>query len=342
MPIRSALVALLLLPLTAAAQNKPKAAWVGEVALLRFDRDYDAVPLTGGGEFRPKFLNYVVQSEAADAVVIRDRGQDWRVGKDGLVRVADAEAFYAAAIRNNAQEVWAYYGRACARMELGDLDGALQDASVAVGFFPDSATIRNGRGAKHMLKKNYAKALLDFNQAVSFDPTNDVALCNRGYLYFATKDYDKALLDFGAAARLDPRYAEPIVYRGKVQEARGKYLAAAAEYEAALRIDAKHPAALMAKARMRAACPDALERNGQEAVTAAKAACAATFGKDGYALVLLAMAHAESRNFPEAVKQLDRATTGDKAWAAANADFLTYLREEFAAKRPYRFEAPKK
>jgi tetratricopeptide (TPR) repeat protein len=332
-----AVALVLVLPLTSIAQPKgKKPSWVGETVILWYDREHEGTALNGNAAFDPKFMNYQVQAENGDSIVIRDRGQDYRIEKDIVLLVSEAEAHYTGKIRQNNNDVWAYYGRSVARMELGDLEGALKDNSTAVGFFPNSSVLRSGRASKYRLLKNPEKALLDYNQAISLDPSNDIAVCYRGSLYVSLKKYDLAMLDFGTAARIDPRFVEPVYFRGKVHEARGKYLNAIFEYDAALRIDAKHPETLRAKALLRAACPEAQERNGMQAVTVAKEACAATFWKDGYAVAILAMAHAEARNFPEALKQLDRVPTLDQKWADANSRFLEFLREEFREKRPYR------
>src|SRR5207302_8031009 len=95
--------------------------------------------------------------------------------------------------------------------------------------------------------------------------------------------------------------------RGAAYAAKGEYEKALADYKDSLRVDPANVWAHNALAWLWATCSEAKIRDGKQAVGRATMACELSAWKDGDSLDALAAAHAECRQFDEAVKWGKRA-----------------------------------
>lgn len=79
-------------------------------------------------------------------------------------------AYFTDAIQRDAQDDWAYYGRA----------------------------------RVHLAMTNQSKAIADFDQAIAINPRHSLAIYWRGSTHSAMKQYQQAVADFTAAYELEP------------------------------------------------------------------------------------------------------------------------------------------
>lgn len=148
-------------------------------------------------------------------------------------------------------------------------------------------------------------------------------------------ELDIALGDHNEAIRLDPNAAH-YYNRGILWRQKGEYDKAIADYNEGLRIDPKNARVCNSIAWIRATCPDAKYRDGQQAVEFATKACELTQFKDSANLDTLAAAYAETGNFDQAVKwQLKAADLVPKE---QKADYQTRV-DLYRAGKPYQVEA---
>ncbi len=98
-----------------------------------------------------------------------DRGlAHLRAGRDAQARADFDEALSASAV--------ALANRGVARARLGDLDGAIEDYTQALGLAPKDADILFNRGNAWLAKRESQRAMTDFVRAIEADPGHAQAL----------------------------------------------------------------------------------------------------------------------------------------------------------------------
>jgi tetratricopeptide (TPR) repeat protein len=107
-----------------------------------------------------------------------------------------------------------YDGRGLLRSQVGDIDGAISDYTLALGFRPGCSRILANRGRVLSRQSDYPAAIADFNQALDLNPSDALAYCDRGYAYYFLEDWQRALTDFDQAIDLAPNLAEAYIGRG--------------------------------------------------------------------------------------------------------------------------------
>jgi tetratricopeptide (TPR) repeat protein len=180
-------------------------------------------------------------------------------------------------------------------------------------------------------------ACLVAEELVRIDPRDPrgYACCARIYLY--VDRVEDALRAAQKAVELVPQDPEALRRLGDVYTEMQKYELALAQYDQALTLNPKDCWALLAKAELLSACPDAKYRDGSKArELAAKATQAAELDR-GECFMVLATAHAECGEFEEAVR------VAKQALEAFGPDFG--FREGarrrlnlFEQRKPYRLE----
>ena len=229
----------------------------------------------------------------------------------------------------------AFYYRALAYQRKHEYDNAIADFNVALRWQPKSAPVLRERGVTYSMKGDPARALLDFDEvirlspdealgyalradvlqstkqwdaaleavatALRIDPTLATAYQIRGQAYVGKKQYDNAIRDFGEADRLDPNNTSSILARAGAFEAKGDYRSALADFRRTLERFPRSAQAHNSLAWFLATCPEALYRNGAEALALAKTACDLTRWKDPAVLDTLAAACAENGDFDRAL-----------------------------------------
>lgn len=157
----------------------------------------------------------------------------------------------------------AYFLMSRAKKNLGDLDGALDDATKAVGLkedFEDGYLLRAGifllqqngaaaltdaehviacegdeetaymmRGDIHSFMKNIPGAEEDFNKVLELNPFNEDASLKLADLLYEAKRYDEALVVLDELIDLSPSLSKAYMERGKVRNQTGDTQGAAGD-----------------------------------------------------------------------------------------------------------------
>jgi tetratricopeptide (TPR) repeat protein len=214
------------------------------------------------------------------------------------------------AIRLNPNFATAYNNRGFAYARKGNLEQALTDYNEAIRLDPNQANFYSNRGDAYRAKGEDRQAIADYDAALKLNPSLDVVLHNRGSARLAVGQYDQAAADFSEAIRLAPNDARAHYQRGVAHRALKAYDRSAADYAEALRLAPEDVNLLTDYAWLLATCPQDAIRNGPRAVELARKACELSEWKSFRALTALAAAHAECRDFKEAIRRQKQALDG--------------------------------
>jgi tetratricopeptide (TPR) repeat protein len=158
---------------------------------------------------------------------------------------------YTRAIDVSPDSALAYYNRACAEREMGDLESALADYRADLWSFEGdyAGAIRDftrvieldpvrtdafiGRGIANMEMGEHSSALSDYTRAIAIDPYSVAAFINRADLKIRTRNLEGAINDYSQAIRIEPENAAALYNRGIVRERKKDYAAAIRDYEQA-------------------------------------------------------------------------------------------------------------
>lgn len=246
---------------------------------------------------------------------------------------------------------------------------ALMAATVAQN--PAAWDARNDLGVSFAEKGNYSKAIDEFTLSLAYEPDNTQARMNLAYALVLQGKYREAQAQYLKALKTNPHeplankmYARLLEMQGKNAEAEhylrtavlfkpdvdtymelgaldhkiGNPGQAVAQLRQALRLKASPDRAKVLNnlAWILATCPDALVRNGADAVRYAEEACSLTKYKESGMVGTLAAAYAEAGRFSEAAATAEKAA--DLATADGNAQFAAANRQLlllYQAGKPY-------
>ncbi len=107
-----------------------------------------------------------------------------------------------------------YYYKAIAKMELGDLFGALSDNNKAIELEPRNVDLYILRGSINDRQLNYQKAFEDYSKALSIDNKNPDIYLSRAITYSNLEDYNNAINDCESAIRYRSRKELIYLIRG--------------------------------------------------------------------------------------------------------------------------------
>jgi tetratricopeptide (TPR) repeat protein len=159
-------------------------------------------------------------------------------------------------------------------------------------------------------KGDVAGAKRNVEAVLKRDPTFWPALYVRAQIYSHEGKYDLALKDCNEALRHDRSVVEAALLRANINARLGKHAEALKEYEYLISLHPRNVtlARVMSdRAWLRATCPNASFRNGQQAVKDAKAACSIMTWKDEQMIDTLAAAYAETGDFNSAIQYVSQA-----------------------------------
>lgn len=92
-----------------------------------------------------------------------------------------------------------YFNSGRAKLQDGDIQGAIADLTAVVDSGAVSGTAYLARGEAYMLLGDYTKAMADFNSAIEHDATNVLAFYDKALLEMRLEDYDSAMVDINNA-----------------------------------------------------------------------------------------------------------------------------------------------
>ena len=158
----------------------------------------------------------------------------------------------------------AYNNRGSAKVNKGDVDGAIADFNRALQLDPKLAKAYMNRGiAKRekydriaygavdvflpdydlgtpkIQKGDLDSAIADFNHALQLDPKNAQAYINRGIAKAHRGDPDAAIGDYNRALAVDSKYALAYLNRGVAKQVKGEIDSAIVDYDHALNFNSK-------------------------------------------------------------------------------------------------------
>lgn len=136
---------------------------------------------------------------------------------EGLIEVAMQKLFvhiglliiclwFAGCDSSHSPEADDYCTKGVAKADKGDLDGAIEDFTMAIKLDPNEATAYNNRGFAKYEKGDCDNAIPDFDMAIKLKPNYAKAYGNRGLAKKKKDDLKGALEDFETAIRLNPAY----------------------------------------------------------------------------------------------------------------------------------------
>ncbi len=131
----------------------------------------------------------------------------------------------------------AYYNRGNARMDKGDLNGAIRDFDKAVTLNPHNILAWNNRGVARQKTGDLEGALGDFNRTIQLAQRSSRAYNNRGTLRIEMKDSSGAIADYTRAIEIDPRNAAAFNNRGNAYDAQGELDRACRDFDRAIELD---------------------------------------------------------------------------------------------------------
>jgi tetratricopeptide (TPR) repeat protein len=271
-----------------------------------------------------------------------------RVGEMYFRQGKYEEAFhhFREAVRSDGDDALAHYQLADALRAAGmrfkaarSYLEALAAAGRAVGLDPQDPVAHTNKGKVLLTLGRVEEAIASLREAIRFAPWDGRAYYNLGLALVAARREDEALQAFLDATAADPRLAAAHVITGQIYHRRGRYAEAIVAYGRAVRVDESNLLALNNLAWLLATCPEEAYLDGTRAVELAKKAVALR-GRTPSALDTLAAAHAEKKEFKEAVKSQTEALadgTLEKADPTARDRLKLY-----EAEKPYRTDPPKK
>jgi tetratricopeptide (TPR) repeat protein len=251
-----------------------------------------------------------------------------------------ALADYTAALRQEPRFVPALINRGNIWLAKRAVDQAITDYTLAIDTDPKAILAHVNRGIAWQTKGDYDKALTDYDEAIRLGLKTAPAYNNRGHAREMRREYDLAIADYDEAIQLDPQYHRAWVNRGNARKARGEYKEALADLAEATRLNPTSPWGYARQAWIKATCPDAMVRDGKEAVSLVSKAAEMEGASAADFEDICAAAYAEDGDFARAIfheKQAIAAAEKSRA-AAAKTDAETFhsrlkLYEE---KKPYR------
>jgi len=223
--------------------------------------------------------------------------QQW----DKAIEVADK------AIKLAPQDGDYFQIRAMAFKSKGEATKAIEDFNTVIKLKPDYFRAYHDRGHTYADMREWKKAEQDYNHAIELNDVYATAYINRAELYRRTGRIDEAIKDLGSAIKLAGDNAKAWSFRALCHYNMKNWGEALKDIEASLMLDDTNNQLWGLKATILGMAPDISIRNGAEAVKAATRAGELDKWSSWEHFYQLAGGHAESGDFDEALRVLDRA-----------------------------------
>lgn len=143
---------------------------------------------------------------------------------------------YSAVLRIQTYYGLAYYLRAYAQQQVGNISAALADYEQVLTLHPTFAEGYFMRGNLHFDEENYRQAIEDYTQAIHFE-ADLASYMNRGSAYHKLGDFGDALADYHRAVQLNPQHEDAYLKRGILYKDIKNYRAALADFNKVLELN---------------------------------------------------------------------------------------------------------
>ena len=104
--------------------------------------------------------------------------------------------------------------RATSYLEIGDLDNAVKDVSLAFEIDPTNSRILGNKARMLGMQGRYRQAIIEFGNAISMDSANYKFFAGRAYVYAKLGDHESAILDHNTSLDLYPDNWKSLMSRG--------------------------------------------------------------------------------------------------------------------------------
>ncbi len=219
----------------------------------------------------------------------------------------------------------------------GQLPAAETTLREALAIDPhcDDATLELAYVREHLGALNEAAQL--YRQVLDRQPSHVTALAGLAEIFLRNGQINEALPLVEKALAIQPNDGPSLYVLGTIRLMQGQSAEAVKIYRQALAARADMPEAQANLAWILATSTEDTLRNGAEAVRWARSACEGPSGQDPAMLRILAAAHAEAGQFPEALTVIERAITLAQSLGDANlANRLTMQRGLYQNHQPLR------
>lgn len=143
---------------------------------------------------------------------------------------------YSRAIEISPRNAMAFFDRALAYFEKGDVDGAIRDCDKALELKPGYLEAYFVRGNAFHEKTEYDKAISDFNQAILIEPKHSASYINRASVYSDVGNLDQALADYSKSLALSSDSAVAYYNRGRTYARKDESDNALKDFQRALQV----------------------------------------------------------------------------------------------------------
>ena len=223
-------------------------------------------------------------------------------------------------------------------IEVRATEGSFQDNRGMSFEQPDRWKSSASIGAAMLASKRYDVAIRFLTAALDEGAKNeDAAYLHklRGDAYTGKGDSDRATADYALAVNFVPTNSAGFRMRGRAYEMLGNYKSAAADYTKGVALSPDDDAVINSLAWLRATCPEASVRDGQEAMKAGTRACELTRWKNSSRIDTLAAAYAEMGSFSQAVK-FEQQALALRSVSPTRRDEMQNRLVSYQHRKPYR------
>jgi len=221
--------------------------------------------------------------------------------------VDEAMVHYQKALQINPDSAKAHDNLGNALFKKGNVDEAIIHYQKALQIKPGSAETHYNLGNALLQKGNVDEAIVHYQMALQIKPDNTEAHNSLGGALLQKGKVDEAIPHFQRALQIKPDNAEACYNLGNALLQKGRADEAITHYQKALQIKPNYLEVQNNLAWVLAVAPQALLRNGRQAVELALQANQLAGGENPIILRTLAAAYAEAGQFPEAVETAQRA-----------------------------------
>jgi len=140
------------------------------------------------------------------------------------------------AIRQDPDNMQAYYERAMSYVALSQFQHAIDDFGTVIRRHPYDTNALIGRGACYISISDFGRAVADLDRVLQRERDNDVALFDRGLANAGLARNQAAVDDYSQVMRRRPKWSSVWYNRGVVFSASGDLRTAISDYSEAIRL----------------------------------------------------------------------------------------------------------
>jgi tetratricopeptide (TPR) repeat protein len=149
----------------------------------------------------------------------------------------DPIAFYNSSISQNPDKAIMFTNRGAVKINMGDLQGAIDDFTKAIELSPEDAAAYSNRGMAYSSTGRLERAIEDYDKAVELNPNYAGVYNNWGKTEQDKGDLDKAVKNYDKAIELNPNFADAYNNRGNAYQAKGDLDKAIKDYDKAIELN---------------------------------------------------------------------------------------------------------